>query len=146
MHKPTESRQRKYPFNIGRVFVNAVTAFLSIFFVLIWLNEIILLSYFVIMVFSITFITFFFKLHPVFKKPTESLTTETELKTKPSRWRIFLLLGLLLTVLVSPFLLFLLAKVLPIYSWFILVASFAAGLGISEILFYIYCTKVRQTD
>lgn len=131
----------KYPFRTARVYLNAATAALSFFLALMFLADPVLFASYLTLTSTIAIVLFWLKLNPLTKGTTSSQTNaqkpEYEPKTK-RRWPI--IVGLL-ALLSLPFVLFLLSPFLPLYIWFILIASLASGIGVSEVLFYIYCKK-----
>ena len=141
MNKDEDSKQGRYPFNLSRVFLNVLTSALSTFLALMLIEEALVLLYFLTSTALVTAIVSILKIRPVIKVP-KSRTSEAPKNSRlPSRGRPVGLLILLVAILMFPFLLFLSARVFDPAIWFMLIASIASGIGISEILFYIYCEK-----
>jgi len=139
MNKTSKSRQRRYPFAISRVFLNVITSALATFLALMFLKENLLRVHFVISTSFVTAIVFILKIRPLIRVPVSGARNKPKKTELPDRRRSFLLLLTLMAVIVFPFLLFLSALIFEPAIWFILIASTASGIGISEILFYIYC-------
>lgn len=133
-----DSRQGRYPFNLSRVFLNALTSALSTFLALMLIKESLVLLYFAAATSLVTAIVFVLKIRPVIKSPQFALGGQKN-SMPPSRKRPVMVLFLLMVTLMFPFLLFLSARIFDPTIWFMLIASIASGIGISEILFYIYC-------
>jgi hypothetical protein len=132
--------ERKYPFKMSRLYVNVATAILAVFMASVSLTEPMLLVLFVLLVILISAITFSLKIRPLFKihRPTQQEDSGEPMGPKTR----FALLAAIAAVILLPFLLFLSAGALPANTWFIVIASLASGIGISEILFYIYCKRM----
>ncbi len=133
-------RERKYPFKMSRLYVNVATAVLAVFMASVSLTEPMLLVLFVLLVILISAIAFSLKIRPLFKihRPNQQEDYGEPMGPKTR----FALLAAIAAVILLPFLLFLSAGALPANTWFIAVASLASGIGISEILFYIYCKRM----
>jgi hypothetical protein len=140
MNQDSPQKQKRYPFNISRVFVNAMTSVLAIFLALMFLEETFLLLYFVLSTITVTAIAFVLKIHPVIHVPqsvTEKQSGNNDVHQ--SRRSLWILLAALVAIVVFPFLLLLSARIFEPTIWFTLIASVAAGIGVSELLFYVYC-------
>jgi sterol desaturase/sphingolipid hydroxylase (fatty acid hydroxylase superfamily) len=133
-------RERKYPFKMSRLYVNVATAILAVFMASVSLTEPMLLVLFVLLVILISAIAFSLKIRPLFKlrRPNQQEDSGEPMGPKTR----FALLAAIVAVISLPFLLFLSAGALPANTWFIVVASLASGIGISEILYYIYCNRM----
>lgn len=131
----------KYPFKTARVYLNAATAALSFFLALMFLADPILFASYLTLTSTITIALFWLKLNPLTKKVASSQTDAQKTEYEPKTKRRWLIIVGLLGLLSLPFALFLLSPFLPLYIWFIIIASLASGIGVSEVLFYIYCKK-----
>lgn len=132
-------KERKYPFKMSRLYVNVATALLALFMASVSLTEPMLLVLFVLLVVLISAIAFSLKIRPLFKIRRADQQEDSGEPVRP-RTRFAMLIAIV-AVISLPFLLFLSAGALPANTWFIVVASLASGIGISEILFYIYCKR-----
>ena len=135
------SNERRYPFKMSRLYVNVATLILAVFMAVVTLTEPLLLLLFLVLTAVISAATFFLKIRPIFrirktrdqqKNPAQSI----------GRRELYILLLVIIAIILLPFLLFFSAGSLPPYAWFVVLASFAAGIGISEVLFYIYCKRM----
>jgi predicted lysophospholipase L1 biosynthesis ABC-type transport system permease subunit len=140
MNQDSPQKQKRYPFGISRVLVNAMTSVLATFLAVMFLNETFLLPYFVLSTITVTAVAFILKIHPIIQVPKSSAENQSENNdTHQSRRPFWILLVALIVLVVFPFLLLLSARVFEPTIWFALIASVAAGIGVSELLFYVYC-------
>lgn len=132
--------ERGYPFRMSRVYVNAATTILAVFLAIVILPEPLLLLLFLLLTISIGAALFVLKIRPIFKvsKPRDQQGSLTQ---PLGRRALYVLLILVIAIIALPFLLFLSAAALPTYTWFSVLASLASGIGISEILYYVYCRR-----
>jgi hypothetical protein len=135
------SGERKYPFKMSRLYVNVATVVLAVFMALVTLTEPLLLLFFLILTAAISVVTFFLKIRPIFsvRKTGDQQKTPAQ---SVGRRELYVLLLVVIAIVLLPFLLFFSAASLPPYTWFVVLASFAAGIGISEVLFFVYCKRV----
>jgi phosphatidylglycerophosphate synthase len=121
----------------NRLVLNAALFVLAVFLAIAYLEELFLVAYFAIASAAIALVVSWARLRQVTK------TTSAEPIARHRKLTIFLLI----LVLSSPFLLFLLARFLEPTLWFVILASAAAGAGMSEIILYAYCrTLVKRND
>ncbi|HKZ93454.1 MAG TPA: hypothetical protein VJ249_02580 [Candidatus Bathyarchaeia archaeon] len=134
------SKEKKYPFKTSRLYVNIATTFLAFFMAAVLLAEPTLFLIFLGLTSLVTVALFVLKIRPVInvQRPHQQASPAESL----SRRKFYLLVAAFAAIILLPFLLFLSAGSLDIYSWFIILAGVAAGMGISEIVFYIYCTRM----
>lgn len=135
------SKERGYPFKMSRLYVNIATVILAVFMAFVTLTEPLLLLLFLVFTAVISIAGLFLKIRPIFgirktgdqqKNPAQPI----------GRRELYILLLVVIAIILLPFVLFLSAASLPVYTWFIVLASFAAGIGTSEVLFYIYCRRM----
>jgi len=142
MNSDDSQKERKYPFNMSRVYVNAVTAGLSSFMAITLLKDALLFSLFVIEASLVTGVVFFFKIRPIFRLPEAPEGETADLGKSISKNRFLFLMVATAAILATPLLLFLIVRFFPVEGWFILIAGLASGVGVSEVLYYIYCSRV----
>lgn len=123
----------------GRLFFNVFLVALSVLFAIVYLREVLLLVSFVVASAVVTAIAFGLKLRPLVRRvPLTSATgQQDDYGGAVGRHRRLTLLLLLLAIM-FPFLFFLSARIIEPAVWFLLLASIAAGMGVSEILFFVY--------
>ena len=134
-------RERRYPFKMSRLYVNAATTILAVFMAVVMLTELLLLLLFLLLTISISAALFVLRIRPVFRirKPGD----QQESPMQPlGRRGLYVLLIVVIAIIALPFLLFFSAGSLPPYIWFVVLASLASGMGISEILYYVYCNRM----
>lgn len=126
----------------GRLFLNVLLVTLSVFLAIAYLREILLLVSFVIASAVVTAIAFGLKLRPLIRRVPQNSATgqQDDYGGAVGRHRKLTLLLLLLAIM-FPFLLFLSARIIDPAIWFLLLTSIAAGMGISEILFFMYMRR-----
>lgn len=135
------SSERRYPFKMSRLYVNVATVILAVFMALVTLTEPLLLLFFLVLTAVISTATFFLKIRPIFRT-RQAGDQQKNSAQSIGRRELYILLLVVIAIILLPFLLFLSAASLPAYTWFAIIASFAAGIGISEVLFYIYCKRM----
>jgi len=128
-------KQRKL--RTSRAFLNVVLIILAVFLAITYLRESFLIAYFATASAAIAVVAFFVRQRQLIK----ASSAEPVVKHKK------LTILLLIIVLLFPFLLFLLARFIEPTMWFLLLASAASGIGLSEILLYAYSrTLVRRHE
>lgn len=133
--------ERQYPYPMSRLFVNVVTVGLAVFLMFVVVKEFVPLLVFLVAAGLLTVFRFFVKVRYVLKMIKVSNLEQGDVrKSLVERSRRVMLLGLVAIVLALPLLL-LVTQVLPVYVWLTVMASVASGLGLSEVLFYIYCKR-----
>ena len=127
------------PKRTGRLFLNVILVAISILLAIAYLQEAFLLVSFVIASAAVAAIMFGLKLRPLVRR-----VPQTPISEQPDRYSGVvgqhrkLTLLLLLVAIMFPFMLFLSARFFDPTIWFLLLTSVAAGMGASEILFFVY--------
>ena len=141
MAEESEGVQRRYPYSVARVYLNGATVGLAVFLMLAWVNQPLPLLFFVASASLLAVFKFFFKVRyfsKIIKLP--EFQQGHVGKSLLERSRPVRLLGLLAIVVALP-LLIVLTQVLSISIWLTVLSSLASGLGLSEIIFYVYCKR-----
>lgn len=141
----TEKRPSKR-YSMGRVYINAVTAVLSIILALLLLQDHLQsLLYYLLFTIIIAAIVFTLRIRlPPFKmsEPTQENLFETKKWTQ--RWKApILMFIMLIAIFLTPLIL---AWALDPYIWFILMVGFITGFSVSEILFYLYIRSYSSKE
>lgn len=132
METSEQTTQKQHKLRTSRVFLNGVLCILAAFLAIIYLREAFLIAYFATASIMIAVIAFFIKLRQSMAYTREASPLGPVAQHK--KMTIFVLMA----VLAFPFFLFILARFLEPTVWFLLLASVASGIGLSEVIFYSY--------
>jgi len=121
----------------SRAFLNGALLVLAVFLAIMYLREPLLIAYFATISGAIAAVAFLTR----FRQLTKASSAVQAVKHRK------LTILLLILVLSFPFLLFLVARFIEPTIWFLILASVASGVGLSEIILYTYSrTLVRKHE
>jgi phosphatidylglycerophosphate synthase len=128
METSVQPEHKQHSPKASRAFLNGALLVLATFLAIVYLRESVLIAYFAIASGAIAAVAFLTRLRQLTK------ASSAVQAVKHRKLSIFLLI----LVLSLPFLLFLLARFIEPTIWFLILASVASGLGLSEIILYTY--------